>query len=165
MTTLPWYALRVRSRCETLASGALAANGYEPFVPCYRARRRWSDRFKEVELPLFPGYLFCRLDISHRLPVLMAPGVVQIVGTGKTPVAIEDREIEAVRAVTAAGLAAQPCGFVRVGSRVRVEDGPLRGVEGFAAGLNERHQFVVSISLLQRSICVEMNKDWLRPAH
>lgn len=81
----PWYALWVRSRHEKTAADILGGKGFETFLPVYRSRRRWSDRIQELDLPLIPGYVFCRFDVKHRLPVLTTPSVVQIVGSGKTP--------------------------------------------------------------------------------
>src|SRR5690348_14924711 len=106
--THPWYAVRVRSKFEVLASAGLSGKGYEPFLPLYKTRRRWSDRIKEMELPLFPGYVFCRFDAGTRLPVLTTPGVMSVVGYGREPVIIDDAEIEAVRAIIASGLPAIP---------------------------------------------------------
>src|ERR1035437_3207123 len=86
-----WYAIRVQSRFESVVSMALRGKGYEEFLPVYRTRRRWSDRFKDVDLPLFPGYLFCRFDVTGRLlPILTTPGLVSIVGAGRTPVPVPD---------------------------------------------------------------------------
>src|ERR1041384_1842791 len=116
----PWFGLRVRSRSEQLAADALAGKGYSPFLPVYEVARRWSDRVKRAEVPLFPGYVFCRFDPQRRLPILMTPGVVSVVGIGKVPAPIEDGEINAIRAVIAAGLPAQPWPFTRVGDEVAI---------------------------------------------
>src|SRR5579862_1777527 len=72
----PWYALQVRSRYETTISCLLRAKGFEPMLPLYSSRRRWSDRIKEIQTPLFPGYLFCQFDPQNRLPILSTPGVM-----------------------------------------------------------------------------------------
>ena len=91
-TTLLWYAIRVRSKFERVASLALAGKGYEEFLPLYSSGRAWSDRAKRLDLPLFPGYLFCRFDVQDRLlPILTTPGVVSIVSAGKIPISIPDR--------------------------------------------------------------------------
>jgi len=89
----PWFALQVRSRFENIVTAHLSGMGYESFLPLYMCRRRWSDRFKEIECPLFPGYVFCRLNPLNRLPILMIPGVSLIVGMGKTPISIDEAEI------------------------------------------------------------------------
>jgi transcription antitermination factor NusG len=132
------------------------------FLPSCKVRRRWTDRAKETELPLFPGYVFCRLDSANRLPVLMATGVLGIVGVGKTPQPIEEREIEAVRVVIKSGMAARPWPFIHQGDKVQVEQGPLRGVEGVVVSADDGEQLVVSVSLLQRSIAVQMDPEWVR---
>src|ERR1700682_4995771 len=89
----PWFALQVRSRYENIVTAHLSGKGYESFLPLHKTRRRWSDRFKEIEQPLFPGYVFCRLNPFNRFPILTIPGVFLIVGVGKTPVPIDEDEI------------------------------------------------------------------------
>jgi transcription antitermination factor NusG len=158
-----WYALQVRSNFENLASATLRGKGYEEFLPLYRSRRRWSDRIKELDLPLFPGYLFCRFDADNRLPILTTPGVIAIVGAGKTPVAVSDEEIGAVQAIIRSGLPAQPWPCLTVGSRIFIERGPLAGVEGIALNVEKKYRLVVSVPLLQRSVAVEIAREWARP--
>jgi transcription antitermination factor NusG len=159
--SLPWYGLRVKSRHEQVATAVLRAKGYDPFSPSYRVQRRWTDRIKETELPLFPGYVFCRLNVADRLPVLMSAGVIGIVGIGKMPVPIEESEMEAIRAVMRSGLPALPWPFVHPGDSVRVEFGPLRGVQGVVEGVNDQQRLVVSVALLQRSISVALDPNWV----
>src|SRR5438309_1885473 len=86
----PWFAIHIRGRYEKSTAAILHDKGYEWFLPLYKCRRRWSDRSKELELPLFPGYLFCRFDLNDRLPILTTPGVLQIVGIGKTPIPVDE---------------------------------------------------------------------------
>jgi len=160
---LPWYALRIQSRLASVASTTLRGKGYEEFSPLYRSRRRWSDRTKELELPLFPGYLFCQFDVSDRLPILTTPGVIGIVGIGKTPAPVDLDEIEAVRAILRSGLAAQPWPSLAVGSKVYIERGPLAGLEGIITNTDKVYRLIVSVSLLQRSVAVEIDREWARP--
>src|SRR5713226_7420357 len=88
-----WFALRVKCRYEKLVSTLLRDKGYEEFLPLYWSRRRWSDRFQSVDLPLFPGYVFCRLDPQQsRLPLLITPGAMHFVGIGRSPEPIDDGE-------------------------------------------------------------------------
>ena len=160
---LAWYALRVQSRLGALASSTLHGKGYEQYLPLYRTRRQWSDRIKEVELPLFPGYLFCRFDLGRTLmPILTTPGVINIVGAGKTPLPVADNEIEAIRTILRTGLAVQPWPGLTVGSRVHIERGPLAGLEGIVTNLDKVYRLVVSVSLLQRSVAVEIDRAWAR---
>jgi transcription antitermination factor NusG len=161
----PWYAVRVRSRHERLVATALEGKGYEQFLPLYRSRRRWADRVKEVDLPLFAGYVFARFDHQQRLPVLKTPGVVHIVGMGAVPAPVAEAEIAAVQAVLASGLPAVPWPFLAAGKRVLVEKGPLEGLEGILLEIKNRHRIVVSVSLLQRSVSVEIDRTSVRPAY
>lgn len=158
---LPWYALLVRSRRENQVFSQLSGQGYECFLPVYKSERRWSDRMKEVQQPLFPGYLFCRFDIHNRGPVLMAPGVHQIVGIGRTPVPVAETEIESIRQVLASGLPSQPWLYLEVGQRVRVNHGSLDNIEGILISFKGGHRVVLSVSLLQRSVAMEVDLSWV----
>jgi transcription antitermination factor NusG len=155
----PWFALQVRMRHETLVTDHLNGKGYEWFLPLYKSRKRWSDRIKETELPLFPGYLFCRFNPQDRLPILKTPGVTQIVGYNHIPVAVDESEIEAIRALVASGVPNFPCAYLDVGSRVRIESGALRGIEGILTDLKGKRRLVLSVTLLQRSVAVEIDSD------
>src|SRR4029077_14794699 len=117
MNGYPWFALQTKSRCEHVVATQLRGKGYESFLPLYKSRRHWSDRVKELELPLFPGYLFCRFDPSQRLPILTTPGVIQIVGIGKTPIPIDDNEIAAIQIAMESRLAREPWPFLKIGQK------------------------------------------------
>ncbi len=159
----PWFALQVRSRYENIVTAHLSGMGYESFLPLYLCRRRWSDRFKEIECPLFPGYVFCRLDPLNRFPILIVPGVSLIVGMGKTPVAIDETEIAAIQAAVKSGLPSQPWPFIQIGQKVRIEHGPLWGLEGVLLDFRGHHRLVLSVTLLQRSIAVQVEDAWVTP--
>ena len=160
---LSWYALQIQSRLGSVTSATLRGRGYEEFRPLYRSRRRWSDRVKDLELPLFPGYLFCRFDVSNRLPILTTPGVIGIVGFGKTPVPIEDGEIEAIHRVLKTGIAAEPWKYIVSGQRVRVEHGALAGLEGIFVEAKKNHRLLLSVTLLQRSVAIQIDAACVVP--
>ncbi len=159
----PWYALRVRSRYEHTVATHLHGRGYESLLPLYKCRRRWSDRFKEIELPLFPGYVFCQFDSLNRLPILSIPGVVHVVGFGKTPVPIDESEITAIQAAVKSGLPSLPWPFLEIGHRVRIEHGPLCGLQGILLGFRGHQRLVLSVTLLQRSVAVQIDEAWVQP--
>ena len=163
MDNLPWYALQVRPRFEKVVASTLVSKGYEGFLPLYRHRSKWSDRIKEIELPLFSGYMFCRFDVNKRLPILITPGVVQVVGIGRVPHPVTDEEIMALQSIVISGLQAEPRSYLNVGRKVRVEVGPLAGVEGIVTMLKGAHRLVVSVNLLQRSVSVEIDESWVLP--
>jgi transcription antitermination factor NusG len=155
-SAIAWYAVRVRTRQEALVADALTRKGYDVLLPQYRCRKRWSDRVKEVTLPLFPGYLFARLDVRRRLPLLVTPGVLHMVSAGDTILAIDPEEIAAIERVVAAGTPAEPWPYLHIGQRVRIEGGPLHGLEGLLAAVDDHHRVVVSVTLLQRSVAVQI---------
>lgn len=158
----PWFAIQVKSQYEKITAVALRNKGYEEFAPMYRTRRYWSDRVKELDLPLFPGYIFCRFDPLHRLPVLTSPGIVSIVGLGKSPEPVDDDEIARIQAIASSGVPDCPWPFLRAGQKIAVIRGPLRGVEGFLVSSKNQYRLVVSIHLLQRSVAAEINRDCIQ---
>jgi transcription antitermination factor NusG len=161
LPSLPWFALQVRTRKESLVSAHLQAQGYECLLPIYKSSRKWSDRVKEVEQPLFPGYLFCRFEFENRRPLVVTPGVLQIVGIGKTATPIADAEIAAVQLAQASGLPTQPWPYIEVGERVRVNYGTLSGLEGILINFKGNHRVVLSVTLLQRSVAMEVDLGWV----
>jgi transcriptional antiterminator NusG len=159
----PWYGVRTRSNHEKVASTVLRGKGYDPYLPVYKLRRSGQDVQGGGEHPLFPGYVFCRFDLKKRLPILMTTGVISVLGFGKHPAAIPDEEIEAVKAVLRSGLPAEPCAYLREGQRIRVNSGSLDGVEGILVKKKNQYRMVVSVTMLQRSISVEIDGDRLAP--
>lgn len=159
----PWYALQVWSGRESIIANNLDGQGLECFLPIYKSTRQWSDRKKEIERPLFPGYLFCRFDLQNRLPVLMAPGVQQIVGIGRIPTPVADSEMESIRQALASGLPSQPWLYLQIGQRVRVNHGSLNNLEGILINFKGSHRIVLSVSLLQRSVAMEIDFSWVTP--
>jgi transcription antitermination factor NusG len=160
---LPWYGLQVRPRFEKTVSEMLRGKGYEEFLPLYRTSNRWSDRVKTVELPLFPGYLFCRLDVNLRLPVLTTPGVTSIIGCGKMPVAVDPEQIEEVFRLARSGVPMLPWPYLREGQRVRINHGAMKDVEGILISFKKQYRLVLSVTLLQRSVSVEIDRDAITP--
>ena len=160
-----WYALQVRPRFEKAVAHNLQSKGFEELLPSYRCRRQWSDRVKEFELPLFPGYVFCRFNIDDRFPILVVPGVTSIVGVGRSPSAIDEQEIENLRSVLESGVPYQPGPFISVGQTVSVEHGVLQGLEGIVTMVKNEFRLIISVSLLQRSVAVEINRDCVKPVN
>ena len=157
----PWFAILVRTGREKTANLLLENSGYECFLPVSKSTRRWSDRTKLIEMPLFPGYLFCRMNPHNRLTVLMTPGVMQIVGVGKTPIAVEEEEIEAIQRVQKSGLSAMPWPYMQIGNVAQILEGPLGGLTGIIVKIKSGTKLVLSVSLLQRSVAVEVERNWV----
>jgi len=146
-----------------MTAAQLEGQGFECFLPLYKSIRRWSDRLKELEQPLFPGYLFCRFDFQNRRPILMTPGVQQIVGVGRTAIPVEESELESIRKVLASELPNHPWPYLQIGERVRVNYGSLNNLEGILINFKGSHRIVLSVTLLQRSVAMEIDLAWVTP--
>jgi transcription antitermination factor NusG len=149
---LKWYAIRVKSNFERVTAEALRARGHEAFLPLYVKRR------SSQQAPLFPGYIFGRFDIERRLSVLTAPGIVHVVSFGRIPAEVDEAEIAALKIAVNSGLPLEPYAFIRIGQRVMIEAGPLRGIEGIVIGTRKDCRLVLSVTLLQRSVAVEIEQ-------
>jgi len=158
-----WYAVSVRPRYERLASRHLEQRGVNYLLPIYRSMRRWKDRRKELEMALFPGYVFVNIDARDRLGVLMVPGVLRFVTFQGQPAAVADSDIRALESSMSAGLGAKPHPYLREGRRVQVKRGPLAGVEGIVIRRKERFRLVLSIDLIMRSVVVEVDESDVEP--
>jgi transcription antitermination factor NusG len=158
----PWYALRVKSNFEQTSARLLRCQGYEEFVPTYSTRRQWTDRTKVVDVPLFPGYIFCRFNRWTLAPVIKTPGVVNVVAFGSTPTPVGDEEVEAIRTLLATGTRFEPTRYLTVGQRLEVIRGPLAGLTGILISVKSGWRIVISVNLLQRSVAAEIDPSWVK---
>jgi transcription antitermination factor NusG len=158
-TAIPWFALQTKSRNEKKVERLLTHKGYECCLPMYRQKRRWSDRVIEVELPLFPMYVFCRFNPSSTGKAISTPGVTRIVGFGGQPAEMEVTEIEALQLLGKSSLLREPWAYVPNGTLIQVETGPLTGVQGIFYSSEDKRRLVISVTLLQQSISVQLDKN------
>ncbi|MBN9659367.1 MAG: UpxY family transcription antiterminator [Acidobacteria bacterium] len=158
-----WYALTVRPQHEKTVELALVAKGLTTYLPVFETVRKWSDRFKKLVVPLFPGYIFCRFDTSSRVQVLRTPGVISIVSAGQNPTPVPDAQVEAVQKMLASGSPVEPCRYLQEGERVRIEEGPMAGIEGILLEVRDACRLVVSIELFQRSVSVQIHRESVVP--
>jgi len=160
----PWFAVRVRPGEEKTSRLHLENRGYQ----CYLSASKYSgyreDRVKRMEVPLFPGYLFCRMNPHDRLTVLTTPGVIQIVGVGETAIPVDEDELTAIQRAENSGLPTMAWPYLRAGHLERVEQGPLCGLSGIVVRMRFRTKLVLSVHLLQRSVAVEIDRDWVPAA-
>jgi transcription antitermination factor NusG len=154
-----WFALAVKPRYDKVVAKALESKGFETFLPLYKKQHRYATRCKEFELPLFPGYVFCRFNVLTRLPILTTPGVTQILGTGNRPIALSETEIVSLQKAVQAQFPLQPFPFLQIGQRVRIEEGVLAGVVGIVTRVKHSLCLVLSVTLLQRSVLLEIDQD------
>jgi transcription antitermination factor NusG len=160
-----WYAIRTRSRHEKMVSDQLEKQGIENFLPLIKHSRQWSDRVKEVELPLFSGYTFVRVVLSspNRVRVLQTHGVAGFVGINGCGTAIPENQIEDIRTLLASDVPFEEQPFLRVGQRVRIRGGSLDGVEGILSAQNDDRSLVISLEPIQRSLSVRIQGYTVEP--
>ena len=152
-----WYVVYTSANHEKSVAGQLENRLIQHFLPLYESMRWWKDRQVRLRLPLFPGYVFVRLALCDRLRVLEVPGVVRLVGFGGILCALPDEEIRAIQGCLSRGCLLEPHPYVHVGHRVRVNAGPLQGLEGVVVRKKNRVRFVLSLELINRSASVEID--------
>jgi transcription antitermination factor NusG len=161
--TQRWFALQVRTRWEGSTAVLLSGKGYQTFLPTYKTRKRWKGRVQEVDSALFPGYVFCHFDAQKRLPILVTPGVISVVGQGRVPLPVDDGEMAAIQTIVSSGFRAEPWPFLELGQRIRIEQDVLQGLEGILISFKGNHRIVVSVSLLRRSVALEIDRSCVKP--
>src|SRR5438067_678124 len=152
-----WYAAYTRAQHEKTVAAELGMRDVEQFLPLYSSVRRWKDRRVNLELPLFPGYVFVRLALRDRLRVLQIPSVVRLVGFNGLPTALPDTEMEVLRSGLSERLRAEPHPFLTVGRRVRIKSGPFAGLEGILKRKKSNLRVVISLEIIQRSVAVDVD--------
>jgi transcription antitermination factor NusG len=163
MNQFNWYAAYTYPRHEKKVLEQLVLREIESFLPCYRALHQWRNGCKvEVQLPLFPGYVFVRVRLQEQLRVLQVPNLVKLIGFGGPPVALPTEEIEALRAALST-LKAEPHPFLKVGDRVRIKSGCLAGTEGILLRKATGFRFVLNVDLLMQAASVEVSAEDVEP--
>jgi transcription antitermination factor NusG len=160
-----WAAVYTVARHEKVVAQQLQERRIETFLPLYRSLRRWKDRRKEVELALFPSYVFVRISPANKLPVLQVPGVVSLVTFNGAIAVLPEHEINALRNGLDQQVCAEPCPYLKVGKRVRVVRGPMAGAEGILSRKKDRYRFVISVDVLMRSVALEVDASDLELVH
>ena len=162
-STPHWYALYTNPRHEKVVARQLKERCVENFLPLYRTWHRWKDRRKRVELALFPGYLFVRIEEQDKLQVLKTPGAVNLVSFNGKLAPLPEPEIEALRNALDNEICAEPCPYLRVGRKVRVVCGPMAGAEGILTRKKDKYRVVISVEVLMRSVALEIEGEDLEP--
>jgi len=158
-----WYALYTSPRHEKRVAQQFERRLIPCFLPLYRSVRRWKDRCKELELALFPGYVFVRIAPRNKLQVLKVPGVVKLVMFNGQPSALLEAEIESLRRGLAGHVSMVPHPYLRIGRRVRLKGGPMAGLEGILRRRKDGLRLVVSIEMLTRAVAVEVDEADVGP--
>jgi transcription antitermination factor NusG len=152
-----WYAAYTCVHHEKRILQQLTERNIDGFVPLYRSVRRWKDRRKELDLVLFPGYVFVHIPLQQRLRVLQIPGVVTFVNFNGLPTPLPEGEVEALRKASAEGVFAEPHPYLTTGRRLLIRNGPFTGLEGVLLRKKDKYRFVLSIEMIMRSVAIEMD--------
>lgn len=158
-----WYALRVKPQHERTVSYALQKKGFERYLPLYKSLRRWAETWKELDLPVFPGYVFCRFSLFEAPEILSTPAVYHLVTRGSAPVPLEEHELHTIQRIESAGLPIVPWPYLKEGQTVRIARGPLFGVTGMLACSTKAWHVVVNVHLLQRGVAVAIDRSDIAP--
>jgi len=158
-----WYAVYTWAHHEKRVAEMMSQRKIRGFLPVYRSLRRWKDRRKEIELALFPSYVFVHLALRDRVRVLEIPGVVDMVGARGKPTPLAYQEIECFQLGIDGCVKLHPHPFLKIGRKVRVRYGSLAGLEGILIRRKDGPRLVVSIEILMRSVAVEVDETDVEP--
>ena len=164
-TESQWYAVTVRPRHEKTVRRHLQHRGLNCFVPFYRSVRRWKDRQKELQLPLFPNYVFIHGGLNRMLSIVTTPGVHSLVSWSARPANIAPEEIEAIRRLVNSPLQVEPHPFLKCGDKVRIKAGALEGLEGILVRKRGSFRLVLSVEMLSKSAAVEVDVSTVERMH
>jgi transcription antitermination factor NusG len=156
--SLFWFAVRVREKFRAKAEQQFTAHGYEFFSPAVMETRQWSDRRKVMSVPLFSGYVFCRFSPDRPLPILCTPGVIDIVRFGARLAEVDAAELAAIKQALESTRAVDALPELVYGQRVRVMRGPMEGVEGALAVIRSNVRLILSVTMMNRSVAVEIDR-------
>ena len=161
---LKWFALYTRSRHEKLVERELQKKHIESFLPLRKIERRWSDRKKTIEEPLFKGYLFVHTPWNRRFEILNTVGVVNFVGPrAADPLEVPEKELFSIRRFIEENIQVDPFPYLKEGQKVYVRSGAFKGAEGFIVRKGRHCRLVISLDLLMQSVSVEIDEACVEP--
>jgi len=162
-SNLPWYVTYTCPRHEKHVARQFERRGISFFLPLYKSMRRWKDRKKQIELPLFPGYVFVQMNSEHRADLLRVPGVVHLVTFQGKPVPVAGAEFDTLRQGLLGSSVLRPHPYLKAGRKVRIRNGSMAGIEGIFVRRKDRARVVLSISLIARSVAMEIDETDVEP--
>ena len=158
-----WLAVYTKPRHEKGVEKEFQKKGFEVYLPILKERRKWSDRKKWVEFPLFRSYVFVRTKIKNTLFVLQTPGVVKVIKFGEEVAVVRNESIEAIKLMIEGGYNPEPLNYFIKGDPVEVKDGPLKGLVGEVIRLDKNDRLVVRVDAIQHSISIQIDRGFLKP--
>ena len=158
-----WLAVYTRPRHEKTVEKEFQKKEFEVYLPMLKERRKWSDRKKWVEFPMFRSYVFVRTKINNTQIVLQTPGVVKVIKFGKEVAVVRNESIEAIKLMIEGGYNPEPLNYFIKGDPVEVKDGPLKGLVGEVIQLDKNDRLVVRVDAIQHSISIHIDRGFLKP--
>ena len=160
--TPTWYTLYTRSRHEKFVEQELLKKGIDAYTPKIKLKRRWSDRIKEVEEPLFKSYCFAKFPLIHKRNVISQQGVVKVVNFSNRYVPVDENVIESLKILVSGELKIDPYPYLSKGDKVTIKKGPFKGLEGYIIEKrNKNTELVVSVDAIMSSIKCVIEADFV----
>ena len=156
-----WFAFYTKSRHEKSVHNTLINNGYEVYLPLLRERKKWSDRKKWVEYPLFKSYLFIKIEPKDSIFALKTPGIVRMIKFGNSPSPIPNQIILSLKLMLEGGYNPQPTDYFLKGDPVIIKDGPLKGLEGEIIKVHNEERFIIHVHTIEHSISIKIDRAYL----
>ena len=157
-----WIAVYTKARHEKIVKEEFIKKGFETYLPLLRERRKWSDRKKWVEFPMFRSYVFVRIYLNEILPVLETSGVVRIISFGLKPAVINDKHITNIKLILNGGYKPQNTDYFTRGDKVIVNQGPLKGIHGEIVRMDNHDRLILRINEIKNAISVKIEKQFLK---
>lgn len=151
-----WYAIYTKFQHEKSSAALLSRKGFEVLLPLYRTVHRWKDRNQTLVLPLFPCYVFLRTPVERKIEILETAGVRWIVESAGRACVVPERDIDLIRRLCVTPKV-QPHPSAKPGDRVRINTGPLAGIEGILSRMRNQYRVILQVELLHKSVAVEVN--------
>jgi len=157
-----WIAVYTKPRHEKTVEKELLKKEFEVYLPLLKQRRKWSDRKKWVEFPLFRSYIFVKTEIKNALFVLQTLGVVKVVKFGGEVAVIQNDSIQAIKLMIEGGYSPEATDYFVKGDPVEVKDGPLKGLVGEVIRVDNHDRLLVRVDAIQHSVSVQINRAFLK---
>jgi len=157
-----WIAVRSKPRAEKVALDQLEKKGIQAYLPLVRQKRKWSDRLKWVELPLFPGYLFAKVALKNSIFVLETYGVNTVIKFGGEVAVVQESVVKSIRLALEGGYELEPTEYFIKGDKVEVIEGPMKGMKGIVSNIKGKEKLVIKIDALQQAIAVHIETKYLQ---
>ncbi|MDZ7400784.1 MAG: UpxY family transcription antiterminator [candidate division KSB1 bacterium] len=152
-----WYAIYTQSRHEKKIARLLSEKGLTNYLPLIEVYHRWSDRYQKVLTPLFSCYVFVFMALRDRFKVLQTDGVIKLVSFNGQPATIPDHQIDAIKRIMTEKMRIDPINCFVTGKKVRVRQGPLKGIEGTLVHKNNKNRFVIAIDGIRQALSIEID--------